>query len=166
MRIVPLLTSLQAHSQDNPHSQTDQGFLNRLVCGCHLCFLSLWAPQEWWSCQFSSVSHCAWHQDQHTVGPRGIFRKKSFRIRRSFAYSTSFQRLDGTVASTKSGVFWISVVRKGEERAGALERSPLSRIQTPCRSTGGFLPYWQGVLCHILGTFTNTASDGLPSYLV
>lgn len=49
---------------------------------------------------------------------RKVFRKISPRPKRLFAYSTSFQRLDGTVARAKSGVFWNSGEEGRETRGG------------------------------------------------
>lgn len=91
-----------------------------------------------------------------------VFRKTSFRPRRPLAYSTSFQRLDGTVARAKPGVFGNSGEEGRETRGGAREHSPTELIQTHCRKTG-LLPHQHRVLCHFQGIFTNMASNVLQN---
>lgn len=128
-------------------------------------------PELFWCVSVVSASHKPvrhwgqWSRDFCLPGVPGIkdctlwthkgLLKVSFRF---LAYSTSFQRLDGTVARAKSGVLWNIWEAKRKQSRGLWDIPLLGLIQTHCWNVGGLLPAWHRVLGHVLSTFTHMAS--------
>lgn len=85
------------------------------------------------------------------VGTQRIL-KRSFWPRRCWAYSTSFQRLDGTVARAKPGRFWeTSMQREGSRSLGSClaEFDPcLQWWVAPCQLTQCPLPFFSALHKH------------------
>lgn len=94
-------------------------FRGFLVRGCPFCLLRLGTPQGPWSYDFPLPPHHTWHQDLPTVDAPRSLEGRLVGPDLKLAYSTSVQRLDGTVARAKSGVFWHCGEEGRETRAGA-----------------------------------------------